>query len=140
MARLKNINQIPPGGWFYEQHGTGFASRKGTLAALITAVADHRKANGLERTLYQEVKADIEAQICERLKGTRALWRFCDGLKTSEPPYTAQVYAQLPVRGLKPQPQPVSRATRQTAPVPAAKMAEQPAKTKSCPTCRKRKS
>lgn len=141
MAHLKNTNRVPPGGWFYTQPDTGFTARKGTLVSLIAAVAEHRNANSLERTLFQDVKADIESQICERMSGTRSLWRFCDGLKTQEPPYTSK-YAQLPVRGMRvQQPAPVARITTQASPTPApaATITTAPKQVKTCPTCRKRK-
>jgi hypothetical protein len=54
----------PPGGWRYRQPETGFEFKAATLPALGRAVADHRKANGLQPgSPLDEIQAFVCAQL-----------------------------------------------------------------------------
>jgi len=144
MATLKYPNRVPPGGWFYVQPDTGFSQRHGTLVGLVLIIVEHRKANNLEGADYKSVRADIENQICERLRGKRSLWTFCEGLKIKEPP-PGGGYAMLPVSGVRAvqavAPSPVPRVTAFSADTgTTSTTAPAPAKKRSCPTCGRRKS
>lgn len=66
--RLLNPNMVPPGGWEYrEPRIDGPPFRCGDLSCLVRKVQECRQYNGFERQETQEVQADIEEQICQRV-------------------------------------------------------------------------
>jgi hypothetical protein len=70
MLRLRNLNQMPPGGYAYVQAETGMKFDGNTpFRAQSFQIAAHRKANGLPRSTVQEAAADLEATVCARHPG-----------------------------------------------------------------------
>jgi len=67
MARYRFPNQIPPRGWFYIQAESKLRIEGESLEDLIRKVTDHRKYKGLSRVDPDEVRLDIERQVCTRL-------------------------------------------------------------------------
>lgn len=74
---LKATNIRPSCGWIYVQEETRVAFSEKTHDAIVEAVRRHRTANGLSRTAPADISFDVQTYICERLRGTRALWTFC---------------------------------------------------------------
>lgn len=65
MALLGNPRQTPPDGWTYTQPETQTRMEDlDGLDALAAIVAQHRVYKGLDRASLEEVKLDIQRQIC----------------------------------------------------------------------------
>ena len=64
MARIKNFNLIPPGGWRFVERSTGVRFESDCWTDLVRAVRDHRKYKGLPT---DTVEQDIEEQLCTGL-------------------------------------------------------------------------
>lgn len=54
--------QVPSGGWRYTQHSTKTTFVALTFDNLVSAVTDHRKANGM---FESDVETEVEKQIEE---------------------------------------------------------------------------
>lgn len=65
--RLKNTMHVPPGGYLYVQPETGISFDGKSLFETTRLVTLHREQNGLDRPNLNDVRADIEAQICMRV-------------------------------------------------------------------------
>lgn len=77
--RLLSTTIKPPHGWRYTQPQTGFTMTGVSLADVAARVIDHRRANKLEGSqVTKTVMIEIEEQICQKLRGTRELWSFCE--------------------------------------------------------------
>lgn len=70
MARLRNRRDVPSRGWNYIQKETHLKLEGDSMDELAKRVVDHRRFKGLSRVSIDEVKQDIERQICARM-GTR---------------------------------------------------------------------
>ncbi len=66
MALLKS-RSTPPGGWTYLQAETQAIITDENKDALVDRVVEHRKYKGLTPTDREEVRKEIERQICQRL-------------------------------------------------------------------------
>lgn len=62
--RYLDVNEVPPGGWKYEQPDTGAVFTATTLLQLIRKVATYRASNRLE---MGDVEADVHEFICKTL-------------------------------------------------------------------------
>jgi len=78
--RLQSTSVVPPGGWEYrEPRIKGPAFRAGDYLGLVQKVIACRRANNFERQGEEEVKADIEQQICQRVGHN-----WCDHMKAGQ--------------------------------------------------------
>tara|TARA_R110002153_G_scaffold93463_2_gene225952 strand:+ start:4089 stop:4688 length:600 start_codon:yes stop_codon:yes gene_type:complete len=66
MAKLKSLNNIPPGGWRYLQPTTLKWFSSTTWGALVSEVTRHREYKGIDATTVSE---DIQDQLCLSLTG-----------------------------------------------------------------------
>lgn len=64
MARLNRPNESPPDDFFYVQPETGGRWTGETLKGLVDIVLEHRIYRSLARATFEEVRLDIERQIC----------------------------------------------------------------------------
>lgn len=69
---LRNILNVPSGGWRYTQHSTDGVPMKswssmGLAYETAAAIADFRKGNGLPRATQREALEDLEEATCLRL-------------------------------------------------------------------------
>lgn len=64
MNRYLDVNEVPPGGWKFEQADTGAVFTTPTLLALIRKVATYRASNQLE---VGDPEADVHEYICKTL-------------------------------------------------------------------------
>lgn len=60
-----------------------------TLEELVQVVIQHRKGNNLPGSDHDTVRRDIEEHICGLMRGTKALWQFCETRFSMPPPETA---------------------------------------------------
>ncbi len=67
MALLKSRRTTPPGGWIYLQFETQATIKGENEDQLVNLVVAHRKYKGLEPTDAEEVRKEIERQICVKL-------------------------------------------------------------------------
>ncbi len=88
MALLKNRRTSPPGGWTHFQSETGATIKGENEDQLIDLVVAHRTYRGLMPIDREEVRKDIERQICVRLglrecksEGRDDKWTPQDGSK-----------------------------------------------------------
>lgn len=65
--QLIDPRKVPPEGFYYKQPVTGMEFRKASLEETVPAVKEHRIINHLERQSDEEVRADVEDQICKRV-------------------------------------------------------------------------
>ncbi len=87
MALLKS-RSTPPGGWTYLQAETQAIITDENKDALVDRVVEHRKYKGLTPTDREEVRKEIERQICSKLghnecrkEGPEDKWTPRDGSK-----------------------------------------------------------
>jgi len=90
---LKKWHSRPPTGWVYKQPQTGFEFSSTSSGALLQLVRDHRIANNLGRTSDLEVRNDVGDYICGLLRGTRALWDWCETQIAFAPPHLTKLAA-----------------------------------------------
>lgn len=69
MAHLRHPNTVPPGGWVYVQMETKARLEDENIHQLVTKVVSHRTYKGLPRISRDEVREDVEQQICSGLAG-----------------------------------------------------------------------
>lgn len=67
MARLRRIHESPPDDFIYTQPETGGRWTGETLDHLVGIVTEHRVWKNLPRATRDEVRVDIERQICSGL-------------------------------------------------------------------------
>jgi hypothetical protein len=78
--RLQSTNVIPPGGWEYrEPRIDGPPFKAGDYAGLVQKVMTCRRRNNFERPGKEEVEADIQQQICQRVGH-----EWCDHMKAGQ--------------------------------------------------------
>jgi len=64
MAKIKNFNLVPPGGWRFVERTTGVRFTKDNWSDLLRAVTEHRKYKGLPT---ETVSDEIQEQLCSGL-------------------------------------------------------------------------
>lgn len=62
--RLKERNKVPPTGFAFQQPETGAKLDGQSLEETVALVVKHRIANALPRQSVDEVREDVEAQLC----------------------------------------------------------------------------
>ena len=67
MAKLRNPNEGPPGGFRYTEYRSGLQIKEPTLMDCAHKVVEHRKHRGWGPIDVQTVRAEVERQICSRL-------------------------------------------------------------------------
>lgn len=67
MARLNNPNEAPPGNFQFTEYRSGLRITENTLMDCVQKVIDHRKHRGWGPLDRNEVRAEVERQICGRL-------------------------------------------------------------------------
>ena len=67
MAKLKNPNETPPGGFEFKEHRTGLMVKGNNIFELETNVSTHRQYRGIGPTDKQTIRAEVMRQICKRL-------------------------------------------------------------------------
>jgi hypothetical protein len=65
--KLREATVVPPGGFWYQQPETGLKYDAGTLEGTTSYFLEHRIANDLDRATREEIRQDIETQICQRV-------------------------------------------------------------------------
>lgn len=60
-----------------------------TFEELVQVVIQHRKGNNIPGSDHDTVRRDIEEHICGLMRGTKALWQFCETRFPLPPPETA---------------------------------------------------
>lgn len=83
---LKSRSVRPPPGWVYVQPETGFELTANTFEQLVDVVIQHRLGNALGPTDRETVRLDVDEYICGLMRGTKALWDFCETRFALPPP------------------------------------------------------
>lgn len=96
--RLLTRHKRPPGGWYFTEEETGWTASASNGARLVDLIIDHRKANNIGKpkdtaTVWEE----LEAFTCNRLRGKKTLWSFCE-TRFPMPVAQKQFPASKPVR------------------------------------------
>lgn len=71
MARIKNPDIVPYGGWRYVQPETAARFETDHFAGLVAQVAAHRAYKGLPAATPEAVGLDIERQLCLQMSAER---------------------------------------------------------------------
>lgn len=73
---LRNIRNVPPGGWRYKQEETGLDMSSDNLNDLCRKVQRHRRYKDLRRSLdLDEISLEVQRQICAKMNNSPAFCR-----------------------------------------------------------------